>query len=48
MTERYDDRLNAELRRMHPLGRVGVGEDVSSVVSFLPSPEANFVTADWQ
>lgn len=44
VTERYDDRLDAELSRLHPLGRVADGEDVASVVAFLLSPSSRFVT----
>lgn len=44
VTERYDERLDADLSRLHPLGRVAVGEDVSSVIAFLLSPDSRFVT----
>lgn len=43
-TERYDDRIDAELRQLHPLGRVGRGRDVASLVAYLLSSEADFVT----
>ena len=44
MTERYDERLDAQLRQLHPLGRVGEGHDVASVVAYLLSTEARFIT----
>jgi NAD(P)-dependent dehydrogenase (short-subunit alcohol dehydrogenase family) len=44
ITERYDQRLDDELRRLHPLGRVGRGEEVAAVVDHLLSSEASFVT----
>jgi NAD(P)-dependent dehydrogenase (short-subunit alcohol dehydrogenase family) len=43
-TERYDEGLDARLRRLHPLGRVGLGEEVAAVVDHLLSPAASFVT----
>jgi NAD(P)-dependent dehydrogenase (short-subunit alcohol dehydrogenase family) len=44
ITERYDQRLDDELSRLHPLGRVGRGEEVAAVVDHLLSAEASFVT----
>lgn len=44
VTERYDDRLDDELRRLHPLGRVGRAEEVAAVVEHLLSADASFVT----
>ena len=44
VTERYDDGLDAELRRLHPLGRAGRGGEVAAVVDHLLSAEASFVT----
>jgi NAD(P)-dependent dehydrogenase (short-subunit alcohol dehydrogenase family) len=44
VTERYDERLDAELRQLHPLGRVGRGEEVAAVVDQLLSSDASFVT----
>ncbi|GAA1477215.1 SDR family oxidoreductase [Nocardioides aestuarii] len=44
ITERYDDALDAELRRLHPLGRVGRGAEVAAVVDHLLSSDASFVT----
>ncbi len=43
-TERYDQRLDEQLRRLHPLGRVGRGEEVAAVVDHLLSADASFVT----
>jgi NAD(P)-dependent dehydrogenase (short-subunit alcohol dehydrogenase family) len=44
VTERYDERLDAELSRLHPLGRAGHGDEVAAVVDHLLSAEASFVT----
>src|SRR4051794_38622141 len=43
-TERYDQALDRQLRRLHPLGRVGRGEEVAAVVDHLLSDDASFVT----
>jgi NAD(P)-dependent dehydrogenase (short-subunit alcohol dehydrogenase family) len=44
VTERYDERLDAELSRLHPLRRAGHGDEVAAVVDHLLSAEASFVT----
>jgi NAD(P)-dependent dehydrogenase (short-subunit alcohol dehydrogenase family) len=44
VTERYDAALDEQLRRLHPLGRAGRGEEVAAVVRHLLSADASFVT----
>jgi len=44
VTERYDQRLDEQLRRLHPLGRAGHGSEVAAVVDHLLSDDASFVT----
>jgi NAD(P)-dependent dehydrogenase (short-subunit alcohol dehydrogenase family) len=44
VTDRYDQRLDDQLRRLHPLGRAGRGEEVAAVVGHLLSADASFVT----
>jgi NAD(P)-dependent dehydrogenase (short-subunit alcohol dehydrogenase family) len=44
VTERYDRALDEPLRRLHPLGRAGRGDEVAAVVDHLLSADASFVT----
>jgi NAD(P)-dependent dehydrogenase (short-subunit alcohol dehydrogenase family) len=44
VTERYDHALDESLRRLHPLGRPGRGDEVAAVVDHLLSDDASFVT----
>lgn len=37
-------RIESEIRRLHPLGRIGSVEEVASVVAFLLSDESGFVS----
>lgn len=41
-----DDQQRADLKRIHPLGRIGTPEDVAGVVAFLASDDAAFMTGE--
>jgi NAD(P)-dependent dehydrogenase (short-subunit alcohol dehydrogenase family) len=43
-TERFDESLRAALDSVHPLGRIGHGREVGTVVAHLLSDAASFVT----
>ena len=46
MTRDLPDERRARLRSEIPLGRLGSPEDVASVVAFLASPEAGYITGE--
>ena len=46
MTRRLPDEQRARLRSEIPLGRFGRPEDVASVIAFLASPEAGYITGE--
>lgn len=44
MTEKLPDNIKVEMMKLIPLSRMGQPEDVAKAVSFLASPEADYIT----
>ena len=47
---REPDGLEAALERFgkqHPIGRIGTGQDIANVVTFLASERASFITGEY-
>ncbi len=44
VVRRNADRYLAAIKHMHPMGRIGEPAEVASVIAFLASEEASFIT----